>query len=554
MFMNHNSQVFIPEVVAQAARRVLAPRSFDESGSEILADFIDETIIKMKSEHRDALLQQLGACAVAVRTLGTMCSGTECPVLVQRAVRLAALRHSVHFQFEHVFSCDKSETVQRFIKTVFAGHVKKLFRDTAEVASPSKRAPDLMTDGEESFVDTVLELIAGFPCTDVSSLRVGAKENREVIKDGAARAGGVFADILQYLGIHQKVESLLLENVKGLGAKKAGQQYSNLDWCVALLESLGYWVFVMLLDPRALGMPVSRNRYWIICIKLSVFTDAGISSEQATALAKELMQDVVSGQPWRNLEDYLLPENHRAVRAVVERSPTKTKTRTKLPAWAEKYAAHLEGPPKDGQKAPQQQRQQQPASGRNWYDPVHPPAGILEAFPHLARLSDQHFTILAARGIDVVSDEGMQNKGNKTIELSQTLGRTRPSNPGECSVVLPGGKIYLEALGRCVVGHEALLLQGLHFGDGHAMIHEFSFEELQNLAGNAFNSYCCAASFLVKETLLGLARFGLRSVPGASSSIPRLECTAAMTETQAAVAAWKKAKKPTLADVLVSPS
>ena len=83
------------------------------------------------------------------------------------------------------------------------------------------------------------------------------------------------------------------------------------------------------------------------------------------------------------------------------------------------------------------------------------------------------------------------------------------------------------------------------------MIHEFSFEELQNLVGNPFNSYCCAASFLVKETLLGLARVGLRSVPRASSSIPRLECTAAMTETQAAAAAWKKAKKPTLADVLV---
>ena len=471
----HNSQVFIPKADQQATRRVLAPRSFDESGSEILVDFVDETIIKMKSEHRDALLKQLTSVTDfggAVRTLGTMCSGTECPVLVHRAVRLAARRHSVHFQFEHVFSCDKSETVQRFIKTIFAGHVKKLFRDTAEVASPSKRAPDLMTDGEDSFVDTVLELIAGFPCTDVSSLCVGAKENREVIKDGAARTGGVFADILQYLSTHKKVESLLLENVKGLGSKKKGQQYSNLDWCVALLESLGYWVFVVRLDPRALGMPVSRNRYWIICIKLSVLTDAGISSEQATALAKELMQDVVSGQPWRNLEDYLLPENHQAVRAVVERSPTKTKTRTKLPAWAEKYAVHVESPPKDGQKAPQQQ--QQPASGRNWYDPVHPPAGILEALPHLVRLSDRHFTILAAHGIDVISDEGMQNRSNRTIELSQTLGRTRPSNPGECSVVLPSCQVYLEALGRCAVGHEALLLQGLHFGDGHAMIDEFS--------------------------------------------------------------------------------
>ena len=162
----HNSQVFIPKADQQATRRVLAPRSFDESGSEILADFIDETIIKMKSEHRDALLKQLTSVTDfggAVRTLGTMCSGTECPVLVHRAVRLAARRHSVHFQFEHVFSCDKSETAQRFIKTIFAGHVKKLFRDTAEVASPSKRAPDLMTDGEDSFVDTVLELIAGFP-------------------------------------------------------------------------------------------------------------------------------------------------------------------------------------------------------------------------------------------------------------------------------------------------------------------------------------------------------------------------------------------------------
>ena len=55
----HNSQVFIPKADQQATRRVLARRSFDESGSEILADFIDETIIKMKSEHRDALLKQL---------------------------------------------------------------------------------------------------------------------------------------------------------------------------------------------------------------------------------------------------------------------------------------------------------------------------------------------------------------------------------------------------------------------------------------------------------------------------------------------------------------
>ena len=167
----------------------------------------------------------------------------------------------------------------------------------------------------------------------------------------------------------------------------------------------------------------------------------------------------------------------------------------------------------------------------------------------MVKLSDRHFTISAAHGIDVISDEGMQNRSNRTIELSQTFGRTRPSNPGECSVVLPGGQVYLEALGRCAVGHEALLLQGLHFGDGHAMIDEFSFKELQNLAGNAFNSYCCAASFLVKETLLGLARFGVLSVPGASSSIPNLDCTPAMTETQAAAAAWKKAKKHSLADV-----
>ena len=557
--------LFTPVVGEQQKqkRQILDNDSFDKNGTDILGRWIDKAISNLEETHREALLRQLDS-GVA-RELGTMCSGTEAPVCVYRAVQLAAKKHDIDFTFVHKFGCDKDPTVRRFIKAVFGKqHVPKLFKDVADVASKSGFAPDAMQeDDQPTAVPLIRELVAGFPCKDVSSLLFGAHKNRAVIKDGAARTGGIFSRILEFLALHPEVESLLLENVVGLAAKASGQDHSNLDWCVALLNKFGFWVMVFKLDPRMFGMPVSRGRLWLVCIKKTILTDVGISDEEATQLAKKMMQDIVNDQPWRRMEDFLLPEDHPIIRRALDRSSTKNLQKTKqgkyskLPAWAGKYADFVDSPSATGRSS---KAAATFPKAMSWYDPVHPPDYIVDAFPHLAQLSDQHFTVLAAHGIHVTSDEAMQARSNRTCEVTQTVARTRASNPGEASIVLPNGKLYLESRGRPAVGHEGLLLQGLHFANGHDLLQEFTSDELQNLAGNAFNSYCMSAAFLIKEGVIGIARSRQHSsssstAPALASKIPLIhetetdETGADETGAQQA-AAWKRAKKHSLSDVL----
>lgn len=591
----HSVEVFEPQPDVAESRGYLDSESFDLKGTELLASWIYQTIQKMPQHHRVAVLKQFERSG---RTLGTLCSGTESPVLVYNAFSIAAEKLKSQFDFKHVFSCDKNVKVQSFIRSVFGDHVPKLFSDTADVASKDRVAPDVLQAGRMSAVPTARELIAGFPCKDVSSLLVGAHRNRDIIKASAARTGGVFGNILEYLSEHDRslaanlgegamqrdgevvgllddiaghldptgvldigVESLILENVVGLSAKGAGQRYTNLDWCVALLEAKGFWVFVAKLDPRMLGMPVSRQRLWFVAIKMGVLTSHGMTGDRATELAKEITQGIVTGQPQRRLSDYLLPEDHPALKiaaAAVDRSAasSKAKAKAKLPEWPVKYAAYVDEQPilqEQGSSTSKRRKSQPSGPKRNWWDPVHPPPGITSAFPHLQKLSDYHFSILAAHGIDVVTDEGMQARSDRTIELSQSLERTRCSKPGEASIILPGGRLYLESRGRCAVGHEALLLQGLHFADGHGQLANFSSDDLQALAGNAFNSYCLATMVVVRETLLGISRFDQRSTSASSAPSASSEGHVGVpiqSDAERRAAAWRKAKAHSLADIL----
>ena len=114
-------EVFEPRACDREPRKNLERASFDQEGTQILAQWIDATMAKMKEPHRNLLLQQLGE---ASHTVGTMCSGTESPVLVYRAVRIAAERRSINYHIDHLFACDKDTTVHKFVQRVFRGKVE----------------------------------------------------------------------------------------------------------------------------------------------------------------------------------------------------------------------------------------------------------------------------------------------------------------------------------------------------------------------------------------------------------------------------------------------
>ena len=86
----------------------------------------------------------------------------------------------------HVFACDKSPTSQRFIQTVWKDSLTHLFVERGE-AAPAKVGRGLLSASGVSDIPAVDDVIAGFPCQDVSSLRRSKQLNASVVKAGEKR-------------------------------------------------------------------------------------------------------------------------------------------------------------------------------------------------------------------------------------------------------------------------------------------------------------------------------------------------------------------------------
>jgi hypothetical protein len=154
--------------------------------------------------------------------------------------------------------------------------------------------------------------------------------------------------------------------------------------------------------------------------------------------------------------------------------------------------------------------------------------------------------------MDLTSDETVRARLHRTIDIGQTATWCQYSQIGEFCIVKPGSRIFMENKLRFLVGHEGMLLQGLHYGEDHDRLARFSSDELFSLAGNAFNSFCLAAVVIVRETMLALvkqrtlARSSLSplspdAAPAASSASGPAEVPD--TEAQSRRSAWQGSRR-----------
>jgi hypothetical protein len=135
--------------------------------------------------------------------VGTMCSGSEAPILA-----LEALYEAANFVFDcadigenlsHVFPVDKDHRKQQFIRTVAWRELAHLFADIIELCEED--VVDVLwgrADKKQGFrVPRADELLARFPCTDNSSLNVHRRmpENLFTIKVCSLRTGACFRGI-----------------------------------------------------------------------------------------------------------------------------------------------------------------------------------------------------------------------------------------------------------------------------------------------------------------------------------------------------------------------
>ena len=225
-------------------------RQVDTPGPNMVTDFADVLLRRVEEHTRHMCFSWVGM--IQPLTICTMCSGTDSPVLALLAIARAMNAFGVPCAVDHLFSAEINPRKQKFLKKVFPT-LRQLFCSVHDIKGT--HAKNLLTDAFVSIAGGMI-VIAGFPCTDISSLNCAAKRNRGTVRRGNLRTGSCLHSILAYVAAHSdEVRILILENVKGL----AGKDLNALKY---LLRKIGFEAMVWVLNPRLhFGIPQNRPRF-----------------------------------------------------------------------------------------------------------------------------------------------------------------------------------------------------------------------------------------------------------------------------------------------------
>eukprot|EP00438_Fugacium_kawagutii_P014934 Skav223478 [mRNA] locus=scaffold659:210355:212801:+ [translate_table: standard] len=292
--------------------------SFAEDGKRQLQDFIFQALGRLD----DATKADMLSAPPADLEIGTACSGTDVAVLVGKAFSKAWAQFSgTRCRVGHIFSCESDEKKQDFLKKMFTEtddntDMSILLGNTQELAADTEPF-DLLSEKQLQGLPMVSDLMVGFPCQDVSRLNPSAEEARWIIKDAGRRTGSVFGHIAKYSEKMLKnresrktFRGLLLENVLGLltapkGADEKGNPWhSNLDYCSLRMRQAGILLIAFVLDPQMFGVPVSRQRVWMICLPKHLLEDTGLSEDEVVHMAHDMADRLVDGRSCRDLQDF----------------------------------------------------------------------------------------------------------------------------------------------------------------------------------------------------------------------------------------------------------
>ena len=120
---------------------------------------------------------------------------------------------------------------------------------------------------------------------------------------------------------------------------------------------------------------------------------------------------------------------------------------------------------------------------------------LKQLFPGLHELTDREEDLVACHGVRLPSPTPA------ILEVSQNLDRTTaPRSISGC--IMPRWRSLLLHRCRFALGIEGFALQSIHYGSQHLALADFPNSLLSDLAGNAFSTDCCAASFVVGLALV----------------------------------------------------
>lgn len=404
----------------------------------------------------------------APERIGTVCSGSDAPMLAIRGLRdVASGESKTVFMYDHVFSSECEKPKQEFI--LANASPRALFDDTRSLSKSS--AFDVVTKSWKK-VDECDWLIGGFPCTDLSRLNPHHSDgqNKECISASSLSTGSVFRGILDFVAQHKVKKTLIFENVPAIcDRSKEVDGCSNYEVCVRSLRDIGWIVHAFFVDPCYLfGIPQHRERVYIIAVPADLLKTKGICEDQFHVLCDGFMAGCV-GWGKQSVDDYLLPEDpSRNITAL----PHKDKLHDTKGAsrWIDVISK---------------------ACSKNKVDFLStdaPDAQALRLFPSLRQLGPREWKYLRLAGVTSYPEAS-----TRIVELKHNFSCGQVIRPGYCSSITPGGRKYVSSRCRFLFAEEALRFQNIWLHKASA----WNSNLLYSLAGNSFEVTSFCSVFLV---------------------------------------------------------
>jgi len=455
------------------ARRAAAPRT--------LLDMVSRMLEKLKWMQGGVL----PAALLRRRTLriGTMCSGTDAPVIVARALQRALGSAASKLSFEHVFSAESDPYKQEFLKANFPD-CPLIFQDVCQLGR--QRAYDSLSRAPQPVPGELDVLVAGFSCKDLSMMNSYRKTLAEMGQSGSTLRG-----VLDYVERYRP-RLVLLENVWAI-AKANSCGFRQVDLVMEGLKARGYAANYKLLNSCDYYVPQIRHRVWMWGIRVDN-APVGPGREIEAAACGDRVMRAVEGkfnEILRALEepcalhfdDYMLDDDHPLVRAHFGLMTSKNRISVKQKRsgakrdWTQKYCSHRTG---------------------HDYQYERPYTSVRNA-EFLQVLNDREKELLDLKCLDVLNEQGKDPRSHSMLwELSQSVERVpgtrmRPDRQNYATCILPG-MLWHSSRHRWVLGIEKLALQGIFAED----LQDTNFPQklLGDLAGNAFTTTVCAANLI----------------------------------------------------------
>jgi DNA-cytosine methyltransferase len=434
--------------------------------------------------------------------VGTMCSGTDSPILAMRAI--ADAFHAAQcgsLEVQHIFSCEFDREKQKFLKANYP-EMGILFDDVTKLGN--KSALDVISGKMKDVPGKADVIIAGFSCKDLS----GMNSHRKAL-DEMGQSGQTLQGCLDYVAVHRP-RVVIFENVRNISTKSPETDLRPVDLVMVALRRLGYFSGWKFLDTANFYLPQSRARIWMWGYRDETIDPATISKQapsvnklmeelvdcedKSTAVAEGPKNATINEAVEQTLEmlqepcaihydDLMLPDDDPQVEEYLKTMRGRDKKKSIFQAnakitWDVKIEQHRD-------------------ALRNRFSK---PYTSYRGAPWLSLLNTRERELCDLNFNQVYEDRGIDARQHPMLwEMSQSAGRVCGTRTRDhrlhCSPCILPGNLWHTTRRRWVLGREKLRLQGI-FDKDLQNLSAVSEKTLGDMAGNAFSATVAAANIL----------------------------------------------------------